>query len=124
MCMAGLPVAGGLSTGMTVELECNLRAEVLRYAQALQPSRGGMPELFDALRLGMSPDGALACNYSRTQLVSLTGPHILHSILQTILYCLLRSVLHVNCILDYIICCIIASFIALFDARFACTLES
>jgi hypothetical protein len=50
---------------ITESFECELRALILRWAKTLQPARAGdMSSLFDALRLGESPDGMLACNFS------------------------------------------------------------
>ena len=52
-----------------MELECKLRSLILRWAKTLQPERAeltdNMSTLFDALRLGESPDGLPACNFSR-----------------------------------------------------------
>ena len=55
---------------ISLDLECKLRALILRWATTLQPERaaqtGNLSTLFDALRLGESPDELLACNFSRT----------------------------------------------------------
>ena len=54
---------------ISVELECKLRSLILRWAKTLQPERAALTDnmstLFDALRLGESPDGMPACNFSR-----------------------------------------------------------
>ena len=50
---------------ITPGFECELRALILRWAKTIQPARAdNMSALFDALRLGESRDGMLACNLS------------------------------------------------------------